>query len=155
MLTASHLRSMLHYDEHSGEFTWLVHAGHMVPGDPAGKDDRGYTTIRINRQRYMAHRLAFLYMTGSWPKAFVDHIDRDKGNNRWANLREATRSQNQANRPGWGKLPKGVSKSRDRYRATIEVMGRRIRTKSFGTPEEAHDEYMKIARCVHGDFASA
>lgn len=98
-LTAERLRGLLKYDPGTGVFTWLVNRYGAKIGDIAGKGDgHGYMKISIGGRHYKAHRLAVLYMTGEWPAQQIDHIDRDKVNNRWLNLREATHAQNMRNR---------------------------------------------------------
>jgi len=100
MLTQSELKELLHYDPETGVFTWLVRNGSGVEaGDVAGTLTlRGYWSIRYRRRSYRAHRLAFLYMTGSFPTLDVDHINGARGDNRWCNLREVTSRQNARNR---------------------------------------------------------
>lgn len=97
-MTQERLRELLHYAPETGVWTWLVtrkvRAG-SVAGTPGG---RGYIQIRIDYKRYLAHRLAFLYTIGRWPLHQVDHRDRDRSNNCWDNLREATHQQNCWNR---------------------------------------------------------
>lgn len=67
-------------------------------GEQAGCfDNKGYVIIRLNKKGYKAHRLAFLWMTGQFPKKNVDHIDRVKSNNAWTNLRELSCSGNSRN----------------------------------------------------------
>jgi len=57
----------------------------------------GYVKIKLNGKSYAAHRLAFLYVTGSWPENQVDHINRIRTDNRWENLRKASNAENMLN----------------------------------------------------------
>src|SRR3954464_3736442 len=100
MLTQARLKELLHYDSETGLWTWLKHRYRIQPGDRAGTISKkdGYCHIIIEKKNYMAHRLAWLYMTGGWPSMNMDHIDTNRSDNRWLNLRLATRPQNQANR---------------------------------------------------------
>jgi hypothetical protein len=97
-LTQSRLKELLHYDPETGDFIRLVSTNSRVKaGDIAGGlNSDGYVMIRVDGFRYSAHRLAFLYMLGEMPE-WSDHHDLNRSNNRWSNLRIATRSQNQAN----------------------------------------------------------
>ena len=99
-LTAEYLRSILSYDPATGIFTWKVRTANQVKvGDVAGcPDGRGYLQIRVQSRKYLAHRLAWLYVYGEWPKGQIDHINRIRTDNRIANLREVSHKQNQQNR---------------------------------------------------------
>src|SRR5665213_3102737 len=103
VLTQARLKKLLHYDPLTGMFTWrITHGRHdrWKAGARAGnlhKSDRRWL-IRIEGIRYKAHRLAWLYMTGRWPRDQIDHKDTDSSNNVFTNLREATNAQNQQNR---------------------------------------------------------
>lgn len=163
MLNLTNLRKVLHYDPETGAFTWLrVRSGVSTAGKAAGsvfthpQTDHRYLIISVFCQRYRAHRLAVFYMTGQWPSDEVDHKDGDGLNNRWDNLRVATRSQNHAN----SKLArnnvsgfKGVRQTRGRYRARIAVEKKRIELGTFDTAEEAHQAYCIAARRFFGLFA--
>ena len=99
ILTAEYLRSILHYDQETGIFTWKVRTSTRVKvGDAAGcPGGDGYLQIRIQSRLYQAHRLAWLYMNGEWPTDQIDHINRNRSDNRIANLREVTNKQNMQN----------------------------------------------------------
>ncbi len=96
------LREWLHYNPDTGIFTWKVkRAWNAQAGSVAGTiHQEGYVligmTINSVERKYLAHRLAFLYMTGEMPE-FVDHINRNPADNRWENLRPATKSENGGN----------------------------------------------------------
>lgn len=97
-LTQDHLKLLLHYDAGTGIFTWLTSGKGRRKNLLCGKyDNKGYRIIVIQRKDYKAHRLAFLYMTGAFPEKQVDHIDGDRGNNAWSNLRAVTQSENLRN----------------------------------------------------------
>lgn len=98
-LTQSQLKELLHYDPDTGIFINKVtrNSGALI-GDQAGTNhSQGYRMIVINRKSYLAHRLAWLYTYGSWPKYQLDHINQIKNDNRISNLREVNNSQNSQN----------------------------------------------------------
>jgi hypothetical protein len=99
-LTAEYLRSILDYEPETGIFTWKVSPSTKVKvGDVAGSvNGRGYLQIRIQSRPHKAHRLAWLYTYGEWPKDQLDHINRNRSDNRISNLREVTNKQNGQNR---------------------------------------------------------
>jgi hypothetical protein len=98
-LTTERLRELLSYDPETGLFTWNISPlVHKWRGRVAGREDNGYCRIRIDRQEYLAHRLAWLYMTGEWPEDSIDHINGTRSDNRWTNLRDVPQSVNMQNR---------------------------------------------------------
>lgn len=100
-LSADYVRHLLHYDPLTGVWTWVnpVLRSKMRRGDVAGSiDSNGRRKIRIESGYYYSARLAYLYITGEWPKEQMDHKNRIKDDDRWENLREATQSQNSYNR---------------------------------------------------------
>jgi hypothetical protein len=102
-LTHDRLRELLSYDPETGGFVWLQTVGRAVAGTPAcpSKSRDGYARICIGRRMYAQHRLAWFYVNGQWPEGEIDHRDRDRTNNRFGNLRLASRKQNAENHPGY------------------------------------------------------
>jgi len=151
-ITAERLREVLLYDPETGVFRWWVPTSRKSPfrvGKIAGSYHRdGYREIRIDKRLYRAHRLAWLYMTDKWPDLEIDHIDQDGTNNRWFNLRQATRSQNNANsRHCRNKCGfKGIFQNGPSWAAAISPNGRRVYLGSFPTPEAAHAAYVAAVR---------
>jgi hypothetical protein len=157
-VSPARLRELLQYDAETGEFRWLKQMSRKIrAGDLAGTltGDR-YCKITIKGRQYRAHQLAWLYVTGEWCPLMIDHRDGDPLNNRWDNLRRATRSQNNANRGPHRNNAcglKGVSRNRSGWRATIHKNRRRHYLGIFRTPQAAHAAYEAAARKLFGEFA--
>jgi hypothetical protein len=160
VLTAEHLRRVLLYDPHTGLWKWRE-GGKGRPKEPDWWPGtliaKGYLSIAIGRLGYYAHRLAFLYMTGAWPKHQADHVDGDRSNNRWANLREATGRQNKYNT---GVRRTNTTGFRGVFRhnqtgsfvARIKVGDKRVSLGSYASAEEASAVYEAAAREHFGEF---
>lgn len=159
-LTVDRLKSLLDYNPETGDFTWKIKTSNRTPvGSRAGaKGTLGYIHISVDMKKYLAHRLAYFYMIGEWPAEVIDHINGNKSDNRWANLRPATVAQNtwnssvpQNNSSGH----KGVSFSKSKRRWTARISKNyRLRILGyFDTKEEAIEAYQKAAKRLHGKFA--
>lgn len=99
MLTQERLKELLEYDPETGVFVRLVARTNAREGSIAGSThSQGYLTVWIDGKHHKCHRLAWLYVHGRWPASMIDHINGVKTDNRIANLREATRSENIQNR---------------------------------------------------------
>lgn len=162
-LTQGRLKEVLHYDPDTGIFTWLD--GYQPPrsatGSKAGGLNRaGYTRIGVDGTRYLAHRLAVLYMTGRLPTLEVDHINGVRDDNRWSNLRECTHAQNHQNRGrpapseraaerASGRIGVTWHKLRQKWRASVSVAGKQVHAGLFDTPEEAHQAYLAAKAKYH------
>lgn len=155
-----YLKEILHYDPETGAFTWLVTRGRMaIEGAPAGTTTKkGGRRIGIDGRYYHAHRLAWFYVYGNWPEDQIDHRDLDSGNNRITNLREATNSQNGANKRRSDKNQsgyKGVAYKPvlGKWIAQIKHNTKVIHIGCFDDPALAHEAYAAKARELHGEFA--
>tara|TARA_R110000868_G_C10511556_1_gene732162 strand:- start:75 stop:587 length:513 start_codon:yes stop_codon:yes gene_type:complete len=98
MLTQSRLKEVLSYDPETGLFTRVSTKTRYKAGSVSGSpQNKGYVQIMIDSYNYLAHRLAWLYVYGEFPKGQIDHINRIKTDNRIANLRDVDNSINQLN----------------------------------------------------------
>ena len=156
------MRDFVSYSPYDGLILWLVGRGNSIkPGAIAGRTRQdGYVEVKILGRAYKAHNLAWELMTGERPpKGFVvDHINRNRSDNRWSNLRLASLSENGANAKlrRAKNLAKGVSAQVKRgrivgYRAT--AAGKYLGL--FADEASAHEAYLQAAKSIYGEFASA
>lgn len=151
MITQSELKKLLHYDPETGIFI------RIKSKSIAGYYSNGYKKLKIKGKEYFCHRVAWLYMTGNMPKDCIDHINRIKDDNRFVNLRECTRQQNNLNvslkannKSGY----KGVSwsKTSKKWKATGYLNKKSIHLGFFENPNDAYKEYKKFINTHHKDF---
>jgi hypothetical protein len=156
------LNELLDYDLERGELRWKVDlnanakAGQLA-GSPAR---RGYKRIMIDGHSYFVHRIIFKLRTGRDPVEEVDHKVGVGLGDGAANLRSASRSQNNQNaslrHDNKVKL-KGVCRNsrnvRNPWRALIWIDGKQRHLGSFPTPEAAHAAYCRVAKEIYGEFA--
>lgn len=151
--------SILRYDPETGELHWIVGGKGRIRSRPAGtaRKQDGAIYIKINGRQYAAHRLAWLLHYGEWPSNHIDHKNLNAGDNRIENLREATNSQNGANKKARCKSGlKGAYKAgRGGWYSSITVGGKLVYLGMFDTPEEAHTAYVSAAKREFGEFARA
>jgi hypothetical protein len=156
MITQERLKELLNYDHTTGVWTWRVWRGGSAPraGEVACRKQQHPRQIKIEGRLYLTSRLAFLYMTGRWPETTVDHVNQDCLDDRWSNLREATRQQQNCNKRGWAQSGfKGVRRDGNSFMARIGIDGKVIYLGSRPTAEEAHELYCAAAAKLHGKFA--
>ena len=156
MITLSRLKELLSYNPKTGLFTRLVSKRVSKIGTIAGaQDSYGYTQIKLDGKLYLAHRLAWMYMLGVYPSKEIDHINFMRNDNRWCNLREATRCQNAQHIQR--KLPKsgvrGAYRDHNAWHSFVHANGVRAYLGSYKTKEEAGEAYKDAARNLHKDFS--
>jgi hypothetical protein len=157
MLTQPELKNSLHYDSETGLFTQLLRTSKRIKINniAGGKNKIGYILICIKYKRYLAHRLAWLYMTGVWPKHNIDHINGIRDDNRWCNLRDVTQSVNMQNQhrllknntSGYA----GVvwNKEKNKWGAQIMVNYKNIHLGYFDDKDEAGVYRLQKKRALH------
>jgi len=158
-LTVARLREVLDYDPNSGEFRWRIAVSRRVHiGGCAGSlREDGRVRIHVDGRTYRRSRLAWLWMTGEWPKGLVDHKDRDCGNDKWGNLREASCADNARNVKNCGNKTgkRGVKlvTTTGKFTAQIRAGKAPHHLGTFETAEAAAAAYDHAARTHHGEFA--
>ncbi len=176
IVTCEIVRELLNYDPETGIFVWRHRDRKYFPSDraqkiwnvrfagkKAGSKHFGYWIILIFGRHFKAHRLAFLYMTGSFPDMEIDHIDRNKSNNAFKNLREVSSSGNHQNifnpqsknklqiRGVRQKRGKKFESRRKKFESRISVNGKCHYLGLFSTPEEAGAAYLAAKQRLHPD----
>lgn len=158
MLTQVELKEELIYTPENGLFWWRKAAkGRRLSGEVGTITNFGYRVITIKYKRYVASRLAWLYMTGVWPAEECDHINRDRADDRWENLREATRSENARNtqtRSDNASGQRGVCWDGQKLKWKVQISvkaGKRIQ-KHFINFDDAVNFYREKALELFGEF---
>jgi hypothetical protein len=150
------LKKIVRYEPETGNLFWLSRAPGRRKDLSMGTESEGYMRLCINRVRYPAHRLAWLYMTGEFPgDDEIDHRDGNGLNNKWGNLRRGTTAQNQQNQRrarsdnALGVLGVTFDSRRKKYRATIMKNGKQVHLGMHLTQEEASAAYLSAKRKLH------
>jgi len=155
LISHQELLETLSYSAETGIFTWKKSPKQgFKAGAKAGCGQKhGHVAIKINNNRYYAHRLAWFYVHKEWPKYDIDHIDGNPENNKIENLRDVNRAVNIQNQRKAHKNNKlgvmGVRESNGRFRAEIRVKGKAVFLGMFDTTEDAYGAYLNAKRKLH------
>lgn len=159
-LSADYVRSLFRYEPETGLLIRI--AGHKSwIGTVAGCGRHGYQRVKIGYRSVAAHRIAWVIVTGEWPAVEIDHIDLNKSNNRWSNLRLATHSENQSNCRAYSCNTTGVKgvypapHTSGKYISAIRKNGKRRHLGTFLSVQEAGAAYERAVALVHGEFGRA
>lgn len=157
-MTQEELKKYLYYDMQSGNFYWKFYSGNRIKiGNVAGsKTNHGYISIRVNKHRQYAHRLAWLYVYGKIPKQ-LDHINRNGTDNRISNLRECTQAENMKNVPKLSTNKsgyKGVSWAKNNRKWVVYARhkGKKVNLGYYECIKEAANVYKNFALEHHKQF---
>lgn len=163
-LTQDHLKDRLRYDPSTGTFIWRERPNdkrwnvRYADRTAGTKDTKGYIQIKVDSHRYLAHRLAWLYMTGAWPDNDIDHINGQCGDNRWCNIREATRTENMRNQTKVRKNTSSVTgvswnRQRGKWESYIRVDRNKKHLGLFTVKQDAIDARQDAELKYFGSFS--
>ena len=156
------VRERFNYDPETGELRWRVGSRRRPAGELAGTavlSEKGRISVGFMGKVYRAHVLIWVWQTGEWPSHQIDHINQNPGDNRWSNLRAATKSENmrniariKSNTSGY----KGVGwcAAASKWRAYIKADGVSYHLGVFADKEAAARAYAEAAAKLHMAFAS-
>lgn len=148
-IPVSHMQERFYVDD-EGRLRWkrpvATNTGWWPAGSLAGRrNNRGYVTVSVYYQgrtrKVLAHRIVWLLTHGYWPEMFIDHINRNRADDRPSNLRLVTHAENMQNRSIPSNNPfVGVYPTRSgKFRAQITRQGRSLYLGTFATAEQARD----------------
>lgn len=158
-LTFEQADQFFDYSPETGILSWkITYRGRIKTGEPVGSvRTDGRRSVSFMGKRYYAYRIAWLLMTGEWPKNEIDHFNGQRDDNRWCNLRDVTPSINQQNHhhghTGATSKFLGVSwcSRRQAWRACITT-NRKLRTIGFfATEQDAHAAYVRQKTVDHAE----
>jgi hypothetical protein len=162
-INADAVRSLINYNSETGCFIWRKREGiagswnTQNAGKNCGRFVNGYLYIRIGVREYRAHRLAWLIVTGEWPKQELDHINGRRDDNRFCNLRLANRIQQGHNRKSAGKsgiLGVHWCKTSKKWYAFTRINGKKKNLGGFNCPAAASFAYQIATYSKIGKFAT-
>jgi hypothetical protein len=155
MLNIALLKETLSYDQETGLFTRLKRTSNCIKENQIAcrlNTFYKYRQVSFMSKSYQAHRLAWFYVHGVWPTGQIDHINRNKSDNRLINLRDCTISENKqnsglykSNKSGF----KGVFNKGNTYEAGIRVNGKKIYLVIFKEAKDAYQAYVCAAKEFH------
>jgi hypothetical protein len=146
MITQEYVKNILEYDINTGIFKYRKKVANCVKiGDIANfLDSNGYYNVCIKSKTYKAHRLAYFYVYGSWPKGQIDHINGVRCDNRIDNLRDVNQKENAQNKV-FNRVNKslGVSYSKrdKKWRSYTMINYKQHSFGNYNTKEEAIEVY--------------
>lgn len=154
LLSPAELVDLFRYEEDSGLLIWIKPKGRVKVGSACKSlKANGYLQVEVSGRNYLVHRIIWALKTGSWPDKHIDHVDGNRSNNRWTNLRDVSQGVNMQNLKRAKSQNKlgllGVIFHRNRYRAVLQANGKVVHRSYHSTAEEAHIAYLKAKRRLH------
>lgn len=155
-MNADDVRKLISYDPETGEFQWVARRrGVRLDAPPGTRHPDGRLEIALCGKRHKAARIAWLLMTGEWPKHNIDHISGDPSDDRFVNLRDIPTKANiqnqvRAQRSNRSSGLLGVTHRKNgKWQARLLVDGKNTNVGTFDTAESAHQAYLAAKRQHH------
>lgn len=158
-LTVARLKELFHYHPRKGQFVRAKRVGNssrqQVGFAPTGTGAQGYPMVTIDGRKYSCHRLAWLYVHGTWPVGEIDHINGDRTDYRIANIRDVSHAENIQNvrkartDSKSGLLGASWCEQTKSWVMAITTNGVRRRVTGFLTAEAAHQAYRTEKKKLH------
>jgi hypothetical protein len=159
MNTIAQIKEVLQYDPNTGLFEWAQNIGMKIKkGQRAGgKQGLGYVSIKYKKKTYKAHRLAFALQTGNWPIKDIDHINGQRDDNRWINLRIASKRENLLNSKKSSTNKSGHKnihfvKNTKRWRVAIHALNGKLIQRNYRKLEDAINKANELRAIHYKDF---
>ena len=159
-ITLSELKKCLEYNSETGVWKWKeTLSARALTGEIAGTIGvHGYRIITLHGKKYRSSRLAWFYVKGIWPSFYIDHKNRNRSDDRFDNLREATHTENQKNmtKQKHKTLPKGVfiDKRRNKIYSKIICDGNFHWLGYHKSIADAETAYRLASKKLFGEFGS-
>lgn len=153
--TSERVRELFDYDPETGLFTARTAKGNRLTKFSGYLRPDGYVDLMVDGAKYRAHRIAWLHVFGKWPEGVIDHIDRNRSNNRLANLRDVTPAYNMHNseRSGTRGGKAGIERRPSgRFRVKLSVGGKQYTVGTFDSEKEAADAYFSAKYKLHPGY---
>lgn len=158
IITQKELKLKFTYDPETGVFIRKCKTlNGKLAGEIVGSYKKDYVIIRLNKKNYYAHRLAWLYVYGEFPKNTIDHINRVKHDNRICNLRLANFTEQQFNQQLYKNNKSGYKgvffvEKMKKYRAMATFNNKKTHLGYFTQAVDAYNAYKDYALRNHGNF---
>ena len=155
-LPPEYIQSIFNYDAEKGILTHKKRHAVKEGAIASYVMNHGYAGVKIHQKLYLVHRIIWTFVTGQWPKLDIDHINCDKTDNRWSNLREATRTENCMNGRARRHHLKGAYVQKNgRWQSHIKIRGLHCHLGTFLTEKDANAAYKAASEQAFGSFARA
>lgn len=161
MISHERLEYLLKYNPKTGKFTWKNPTSNKIKkGSKAGTlNEDGYIIIRLDGKNYRAHRLAYFYVTRTWPTEIIDHKNTIRHDNSWLNLRHISIANNNKNTSTPITNTSGIKgvywcKTSNRWIAQIYRNSKRVYLGSFTEIDKAQLTIQQARQQFHGEYCN-